>query len=187
LTPPPRDAIMAVDRQGSRSEHANRKEPPVCMCDRPTVNGYPGYRSTYGAPPTVHQPDPPTIRDSDELVYDAPGRCGRGGDSHSHHFRLVRRGGSLFLLVRHGGGNEEIRVPSDVSTCLEECSPEARYWLMRAMYSTARRSASEAREREADRWRQAAAEKRIRTRKVRGQNIYRVRIDPPKDVASPAA
>src|ERR1043166_5298780 len=86
----------------------NRKDKPMCMCGKPTINGQEGY-SWDGKTVGIRQPDPPPL-DGDELLYDEPGRCVAGLDSHCHHLRLTKNGPCFYLLVRHGAGNERIRL-----------------------------------------------------------------------------
>ena len=91
-------------------------------------------------------------------------RCG-GQDSHSYHYRVVRSGG-LYLLVRHGGGDERIRLSNGrVLLYGLELLDTARYWTLNAIYHAHADGARDAREREAARWQRLAAEKRIKTRR----------------------
>lgn len=80
----------------------------MCCCAKPNVNGTPGY-SWDGKNINTRPVDPPKLADRDLLLFDEPGRCG-GMDSHCHHYRLVKTNLSTFLLVRHGGGEERMRV-----------------------------------------------------------------------------
>lgn len=83
----------------------------MCCCGKPTINGELGYRwNQPDGAPSIYPVNPPTLGDNDVLLFDEPGRCG-GLDAHSHHFRVVRYCG-LSLLVRHGGGDERIRISS---------------------------------------------------------------------------
>ena len=66
---------------------------------------------------SVYPVNPPKLADGDTLVRDLPGRCG-GQDSHSYHYCLVRSAGSLNLLVRHGGGDERIRLSGPIGNTL---------------------------------------------------------------------
>jgi hypothetical protein len=80
----------------------------MCMCAEPNINGQPGY-SWDGKHIGTREVDPPELADGDVLLCDEPGRCG-GLDSHCHHYRVVQHYGSVELLVRHGGGQERIRL-----------------------------------------------------------------------------
>ena len=150
----------------------------MCCCGKPTINGEIGYRwNDPNASSSVYPVNAPDLKEYDKLLHDEPGRCG-GLDSHSFHYRLVDRYGSLYLLVRHGGGDEGFRLsstPTLLST-FAEMDSTARYWVCSALYHAHADAKRESREAEAARWRTAAAEKRIRTRKVRGENSIKVWI-----------
>jgi hypothetical protein len=154
----------------------------MCCCEKPTVNGEVGYRwNDPNAPPSVYPVKPPELKEDETLLYDEPGRCG-GLDSHSFHYRLVSRFSSVYLVVRHGGGDERFRL-SSTTTLLETLTAmgsTARYWVFNALYHAHSYAKREGREGEAMRWRQAAAEKRIRTRKNRGENTVKVWIEQPR-------
>jgi uncharacterized protein involved in type VI secretion and phage assembly len=155
----------------------------MCCCGKPNVNGTPGAYSWDGRTFSTRQPTPPPLQEGDALLYDEPGRCG-GIDAHSHHFRVVagRYGLGHALLVRHGGGDERIRLGAAFRLFLPSLAAldsDARYWLLHSLYSAQDHAASEAREAEANRWGKAAAEKRIKVRKVRNSSYARVTIEPP--------
>lgn len=148
----------------------------MCMCKSPTVNGEPGY-SWDGKTIGVRQPDPPAIEPGDELLADDPGRCG-GLDSHCHHFRLVKRYGVIMLLVRNGSGDHAYHLGSHrpgIKPLLEMDSSE-RYWLLQLFYHTMMGHTRERVEATNNEWRVAAAEKRIKTRKVRNSDAVKVWI-----------
>lgn len=152
----------------------------MCCCGKPNVNGSPGAYSWDGKSYSTRQPQPPTLREGDELLFDEPGRCG-GLDCHSHHFRLVKCYGSYDVLVRHSGGDERfsigvvgrLLVPS-----LAAMDSNGRYWLMHSLYSTREDMQRHTGEKVAAHWRKAAAEKRIKTRKLRGKGQVKVWIEP---------
>jgi len=149
----------------------------MCCCDKPTINGELGYKwNDPNAPAGIYPVNPPTLAEGDKLLYDEPGRCG-GQDSHCHHYRVVTRSGSLFLLVRHGGGDESIRLSNGkVLLYGLELLDRARYWTLNAIFHAQSNAKQEARELEASRWRKAAAEKRIKTRKQRNSDSVKVWI-----------
>ena len=149
----------------------------MCCCAKPNKNGESGY-SWDGVNVGVHPASGPTLLESETLLFDEPGRCrpqinGTGGtDYHSHHFRIVgARHGGFRLLVRHGGGDERIdlgfgaRHMADFASMMPDS--DARYLFMNMLYNVHKDAASVARNDEEYKWRQAAAEKRIKTRKVR--------------------
>lgn len=152
----------------------------MCMCDKPNVNGTPNAYSWDGKNRSTYQPFPPVLLDRDELLYDEPGRCG-GLDCHAHHFRLVKTSYTYDVLVRHGGGQERfsigvvgrLLVPS-----LASLDSNGRYWLLHTLYSVREDTRRAAEDMVSFRWRTAAAEKRIKTRKIRGQGKVKVWIEP---------
>src|SRR5689334_2089997 len=152
----------------------------MCCCGKPTRNGEPGYRwnDPHGRT-SVYPINPPNLQDGDVLLHDEEGRCG-GLDSHSFHYRVVRASGGLDLLVRHGGGDERIplrggKMFADVLASLDSTN---RYWLLNTLFHVQSDAARKARDREAERWRTAAAQKRIKVRKQRGAGLVRVSIEP---------
>jgi hypothetical protein len=152
----------------------------MCCCSKPNVNGTPNGYSWDGKSHTTRAPAPPALRDGDEVLYDEPGRCG-GLDCHAHHFQLVKTYGGHDVLVRHGGGDVRfslgvvgrLLVPSFASL-----DSNGRYWLMHTLYSTREDAVRSAEDVVASRWRVAAANKRIKTRKVRGTGRVKVWIEP---------
>jgi hypothetical protein len=155
----------------------------MCCCGKPTINGQPNAYSWDGKTFSTRQPWPPALLEGDTLLWDEPGRCG-GIDAHSHHYRLVKtRYGGLTLRVRHGGGEEctdlgytaRLVLPS-----LDVLDSDARYWLMHTLDAVREDTERAAVSRETTKWSKAAAEKRIKVRKVRGQNLARVTIEPPR-------
>lgn len=154
----------------------------MCCCGKPNVNGTPGAYSWDGRIWSTRQPCPPDLLPGDELLYDEPGRCG-GIDAHSHHFRLVKCYGSYDILVRHGGGDERfslgvtgrLLVPS-----LTTLDSNARYWLMHTLYSVHQNAQRATRDTTTALWCTAAAEKRIKTRKMPSRGTVKVWIEPPQ-------
>lgn len=150
----------------------------MCCCGKPVVNGEPGYRWSPGEEAHVRPVNAPDVGPHDTLIYDEPGRCG-GLDSHSHHYRVVLSFATTYLLVRHGSGDE--RVPLNYSNTLKEplsqLDSNARYWLLNTIYHVHAEAGRRGRETEAEKWRKAAAEKRIKTRKQPRQNSVKVWIE----------
>lgn len=152
----------------------------MCCCEKPTINGEHGYKWQPKDEPSVREPHPPTLRNGDTLLYDEPGRCG-GLDSHCHHYRIVlSRSSAMDLLVRHGGGEERISLctKSTLLSNLECMSSTARYWVANAVYHAYRDGKKSGLEESDSRWRLAAAERRIKVRKIRGSNLVKVSITP---------
>ena len=164
----------------------------MCCCEKPTSNGTAPIKMTFDTPASNYRPNPPELAEGDVLLFDEPGRCGgrnpdakpgelgAGGlDCHSHHYRLVRHCG-LALLVRHGGGDERIRLSSTwaFEQTLNSLDSNGRYWLFNAIYHAQNDAASRARETERLEWKTAAAEKRIKTRKYPAHGTVKVWIEP---------
>lgn len=147
----------------------------MCCCATPNVNGTLGYQWQPKDAPSIRPVNPPATDFT--VVYDEPGRCG-GQDSHCHHYRVVGTGHSATLLVRHGGGDEQVRLSNGkgVHAALAALDSNGRYWLLNAIYHASAAGKREGEARESARWRQAAAERRIKVRKVRGQAAVRVSI-----------
>jgi hypothetical protein len=150
----------------------------MCCCGKHIVNGEFGYKWQPNDVPGVRESGPPELRDDDELIYDEPGRC-CGLDSHSHHYRVVARTGYFELLVRHGGGEDRIslgpkKVLADAFAALDSTE---RYWILNTIYHAYRDGKRRGAEESDSRWRQAAAEKRIKVRKVRGSATVKVSIE----------
>ena len=151
----------------------------MCGCGSPTINGTFGYRWQPNDNPTIYPLNPPKISEGDALLFDEPGRCTKRLDSHSYHYRVVKRQGRLWLLVAHGSGQEEFNLHAEQSFAdtLANLDTNQRYFVCNTIYQTAADAADKARKSENLRWRQAAAEKRIKTRKVRGCDSYKVWIE----------
>ena len=162
----------------------------MCMCGKPVKNGEPGY-SWDGKGAGVYPVSAPTLLESETLLFDEPGRCspkinGAGGtDYHSHHYRIVgARHGEFRLLVRHGGGDERIdlgwgsRRLADFAAMMPDS--DGRYLFMNMLYNVRNDAIDVARNDENEKWRQAAVEKSIKTRKMPGRDAVKVWIEPAK-------
>jgi hypothetical protein len=146
------------------------------MCGKPVRNGEPGY-SWDGKSVGVYPVNPPDLAEGDTLLYDEPGRCG-GLDSHCHHFRVVLAHGINYLLVRHGAGDERIDLgsrPGIKAFCGMDST--SRYWMLQMLYNVQHYAARDAERREHSRWTHAAAEKRIKTRKLPKSGTVKVWIE----------
>ena len=153
----------------------------MCCCDQPNVNGQPGYKWQPNDSPRVRPVNPPALDEHDKLLYDEPGRCG-GLDSHCHHYRVALKYGSFYLLVRHGGGDERIRLadtPSLLDT-LASLDSTARYWVLNTIYHAHSDGARQAADKCNGTWTQAAAEKRIKTRKNARRGTVKVWVEAAK-------
>jgi hypothetical protein len=148
----------------------------MCTCEKPNVNGTPGYRWQPSDRPSTHPVHAPELDVPDEIMYDLPGRCGQC-DSHSFHFTIVKNHRtSRMLYVRHGGGQESYSIGSGVRNhrqgildALERCpDDDARYWLVQTLYHTLREVKDEATTKERETWKRAAREGRLKIRSRKG-------------------
>ena len=150
----------------------------MCCCGKPVVNGEVGYKwNKPDGPEGIYPVNPPELEPDDQLLRDEPGRCG-GTDAHSHHYRLVKvpiLGPTL--LVKHGGGQERIRLSGPITDTLLALDSTACYWLLGAIYHAHSDGGHQARSTTAQTWQKAAAEKRIKTRKQRGSDRVKVWIE----------
>jgi hypothetical protein len=149
----------------------------MCCCGTAVINGERGYSwdgKTFGICKAVYA----DLEEGDDLVRDLPGRCG-GVDSHSHDFRIVRqRITGLHLLVHHGGGSDRVALHAyGAEDFIQSMSENDCYWMMRALYDVRQDAARKAQAAEASKWRKAAVEKRIKTRKQRGRDVVEVWIE----------
>lgn len=127
------------------------------------------------------QTDPnraPALHEHDELIYDEHGRIvywteerkpGGGVDARSHWFRIVRRYGGYYLLVRHGAGDERIDLGGwgNFRDMFDPLSPDARYSLMHKMLNIHHEAQQRARADIHALYRTAFAQGRLKKRKVR--------------------
>jgi hypothetical protein len=139
----------------------------MCCCGQPVINGHYGYKWQPNDTAGIRPPYPPEIDEGDVLLYDGPGRCG-GVDAHSHHYRLVKRYSSTYLLVQHGGGKKEICLHTNsFREILFALSAEQIYWFCHTLYYAHSDGKQQGSEQTRQYWQSAAIEKRIKTRKLR--------------------
>lgn len=154
----------------------------MCCCGKPVVNGEMGYKWQPNDAPMVRRVDAPTVAEDETLIYDEPGRCG-GIDSHSHHYRVITWHSMISLRVKHGGGEETVPLRlygNGLREAIAAMDSNMRYWLLNELYhihSDARRTGQQ---NESVKWRKAAANKQIKTRKQRGSNEIKVWIEDKK-------
>jgi hypothetical protein len=162
----------------------------MCCCGKPTRNDEPGYRWQPNDIPVMRGVSaPPAPSAGWEIIHDEPGRCSPtvGGkvyrvDHHSHHYRVFRdEFGSVRAFVRHGGGVVEIGNSYDLGKLSMVLAlladSDARFVALMAVEGLTEKAADKARDDERRRWQNAAAEKRIKTRKRRGRNLVDVWIE----------
>ena len=149
----------------------------MCCCNKPNVNGELGY-SWDGKSSSIRPVDPPELGEGDVLLYDEPGRCG-GIDSHSYHYRIVKNRGQICLIVRHGGGDERIKISlyKQQPEVFDRVSSNDRYWILSGLYHAHSEAKRQGYAMATEQWQKAAADKKIKTRKVRGSNSVKVWIE----------
>jgi len=156
----------------------------MCCCEKPTINGTAPIKMTFDTPASPYPPNPPALRDGETLFYDEPGRCGGGTDSHAYHFRVTVERGRIWLLVRHGGGDERMEFGWAKSMPdLTRLDSYDRYFLLAAAFHGMKNAVQYAVDTEREDWREAAAEKRIKTRKLPGRGVTKVWIEPKAAIA----
>lgn len=149
----------------------------MCCCAKPNRNGQPGY-SWDGKSIGVSRIDPPDPVPNSTILYDEPGRCkpmlnGKPYriDHHSHHYQVIKDDiGRIHAFVKHGGGMVEFGNTYNMEKLAALMAPmdsDARFIMLMSLESWARHAAEEAERKERGRWQRAAAQKRIKTRKMR--------------------
>jgi len=130
----------------------------MCCCGRPTINGTVPVKMTFNTPAFPYPPNPPELREGETLFYDEPGRCSPGSDSHAYHFRVTVERGRVWLLVRHGGGDERMEFGwANTMPDLTKLDSFDRYWLFAAIFHGTKKATRDARETERAEWTKAAA------------------------------
>lgn len=137
------------------------------MCKQPTINGQPGY-SWNGEESHTLRVLPPSIPEGATLLFDEPGRCGHGIDSHCHHFRVYELRGHRYCVVRHGGG-EQTYPMRDGFRCIDAMDSDGRYWLLQATYHTIESAMRDAARDVRQLWELATIQKRVKVRRRGGR------------------
>lgn len=143
---------------------------------------------------TAYELDPlraPALAEGDEMIYCEHGRIlyrtpekkpGDGVDCRSHWFRVVKNGGMYSLLVRHGGGDERVRLGyayKQPETIFGPLESDARYWLMHILLDVHHNAERAAAASTASAYKAAFVDGRLKKRKLRGQAAVKVWIDRP--------
>lgn len=128
----------------------------------------------------------PPVEEGEEIIFDEPGRVlgrdenGRNGVCcRSHYFRVTKpQFGRFMLRVRHGGGDRSFeldynRLAIDGMALMDSDSRYRLLWMLLKVHQDA---ASEAATETAQKYRRAFVEGRLRKRKIRGQEAYKVEI-----------
>ena len=121
----------------------------------------------------------PKVDADEEIIFDEPGRVlnrrdpdrpSDGTDCRSHYFRLTKpQFGRYTLRVQHGGGEQSWGLHHDRRTIegLATMDSDSRFRLLWVIMDANNDGERRGAERTEAKWRRAAAEKRIKTRKVR--------------------
>lgn len=142
----------------------------MCACNEPNTNGNLGYKWQPSDTPGVYPVNPPALPYGAAALYDEPGRCGIGCDSHSHHFIFARSGLGFALLVRHGGGDESLTIRKYFPVeLLAAMTSDQRYRLFFSIYLAEKESRERAAGEEFFRWAKAVLQKRIKTNRRAGK------------------
>lgn len=136
----------------------------------------------------------PTVAAGETVLFDEPGRVldrkAEGGHTdvcyRAYWFRVVSgQFGPVALRVKHGGGEESWNIGYATDPAVEALGmldSDARYFVLHALMDAHHTSASNAADRTSAHWRQAAADKRIKTRKLPRQNAVKVWIEDAREV-----
>lgn len=147
----------------------------MCMCKNPNVNGTPGAYSWNDGRTSTHPVVAPELLEGDEIIFDEPGRCVSGLDSHCHHVRLVRNRasvlGGLWIVCRNGGGTTRFRVDnrSGLDAVCSYMNSDARYLFLLELWRMAYAASLAATAKESSLWMAAVAQKRTKVRRRQGR------------------
>ncbi len=126
----------------------------------------------------------PKITKGETILFDEPGRVlgarGSAVDCCSHYFRVTKpEYGDYTLRVKHGAGEESFQLSWDSRLIdgLQQMDSDNRFRLLWMIMDGHHRTAECTAEKINATWRKAAAEKRIKTRKLPKQNAVKVWIE----------
>ncbi len=123
----------------------------------------------------------PAVPEGHTILIDEPGRVLDNVCYRAFSFRVTKEQfGDYILRVRHGGGDESWRMEwrKRVVGIIEGLDSDSRFLMLHALMRAHQQSATITAERVAANWRKAAAEKRIKTRKLPGKNAVKVWVEP---------
>lgn len=153
----------------------------MCCCGKPVMNGTLGFKWQPSDAVSIYPLNPPELLNNDQLLFDEPGRCFNGLDSHSHHYRLVKNNGIFYILVRNGLGDYRVDLDSSSRTVwietFEKNDSDNRYLIMQSIYNLYYRSVSLTEMKCNQKWAKAYTEKRIKIRRKKGLRTVYI-IDP---------
>lgn len=130
----------------------------------------------------------PPIPDNSEMVFDEPGRVFPKGtisehyglDCASHHFRVSREHGAYTLHVRHGGGDESWPMKGADKLIIEglrAMTSDQRFRLLWCIMDANKDSRRTGACDTANRYAKAFVDGKLKKRKVRNTNEYKVWIE----------
>jgi hypothetical protein len=135
----------------------------------------------------------PKLARDDVLLYSECGRIVKKGtyghcdtigiDYRSHYFSIVKRHGSCWLLVHHGGGQEEFEIDYSarrVPQFFEPLDSTERYLLMHLLFSVHKDARRAAAQQTAEKYATAFRQGRLKKRKARNNDTVKVWIEPTK-------
>jgi hypothetical protein len=121
----------------------------------------------------------PSVAEDEEIIFDEPGRVlsrtsperpSDGVDCRSHYFRVTKpRFGFYKLRVKHGGGEDSLCLKYDkrIIEALAQLDSDSRYWMLFTFLDVKDKTKTDTADAVNGKWRKAAAQKRIKTRKVK--------------------
>lgn len=130
----------------------------------------------------------PKPKENETVLFSEHGRIIGRTDFRSHWFVVVKEQfGRVHLLVKHGGGDErfELGYRENCIGGIEALTSDQRFLLFWTFLDIKHDAERNAQDKERLRWSEAAAEKRIKTRKMPGQSRVRVTIAPKVLSSSP--
>jgi len=128
----------------------------------------------------------PELKDGDELLYCEHGRVIQKAfdnyavDYRSHWFRVVKQYGSCYLLVRHGAGDERMKLSWSIGECtgiLGALLSDNRYKLMHTLYRMNVEGRDEGANQAATSYQDAFVEGRLKKRKMPARGYTKVWIE----------
>jgi len=118
----------------------------------------------------------PTVGESETILASEHGRITHNIDYRSHWFILTRAEmGRYYLLVKHGGGEERIALPSVnfkiTANMIASLDSDVRYLMLHHLYGIHRDARRAAEDKTAGEYRLAFAEGRLKKRKLPKRGI----------------
>lgn len=123
----------------------------------------------------------PDMAEGDALLFDEPGRIiqhtNYAVDYTSHYFRVVKGDYGPRLLVRNGLGDKALRIDKALVAAVSGLDSDARYLALYALADLVRKEREAGYDAARKEYQQAFVDGKLKKRKVRGQNVFRVSIE----------